>query len=101
MGYREVTLKFDNLAAFMLGQLLLKGTTLEFMAKNGEEPVKVSMRNLSNHSLIGKTHTFEAFLTTVEGSFHGHITATFKETNDDFLHGEITYHKYPPDNMSE
>ncbi len=102
MGYRTITLKFDNLWVDLLDKLLVRGESIDFLAKEGEEQVKVILRGCSEHSITDNTHTFNSLLWDQNGNHNGAVTATFKPASGkEFLSGTITYNLYPSDNMSE
>lgn len=102
MGYQKVELNFEMLWVRALTNLLVKGETIDFLAKNGAEQVKVVMRGVSDHAIVDQTHTFDTFV-TIDGEGHpAQVTATFKPGTDfEVLSGKIEYNRYPKDNMSE
>lgn len=102
MGYKSVVLKFEMLWVRTFTSLVVKGETVDFLAKAGDEQVKVVMRGVSDHAIVDQTHTFDTFV-TVDGVGHpAQVTATFKPGTDfEVLSGKIEYNVYPTDNMSE
>lgn len=102
MGFRTVELKFDNLWVDLLEKLLVRGESIDFLAKDGEKQTKVILRGCSEHTITDTNHTFNTMVWDENGTHSGHVTATFKPASSkEFLNGTITYHLYPADNMSE
>ena len=102
MGCQHVTLKFEMLWVRPFSILVVNGGSAELIAHNDDTQVKVTLRGVTNHSITGKTHTFQSLIDIDGDAHHGQVTATFKEGTDlEVLYGNIEFDKYPPDNMSE
>ncbi len=101
MGFRTVELKFDNLWVDLLEKLLVRGESIDFLAKDGEKQIKVILRGCSEHTIADSTHTFNTMLWDENGNHNGQVKAVFKPASSkEFLEGTITYRLYN-DNMSE